>query len=88
MRDPAGFETQEERRRLYLLMKKEGTVVRKAAIALPALACKWFLEPENKWFHDDPYDIADHTISSSLDEPEPSPIVFPVDLRLGSARGV
>ena len=63
LRDPAGFEAQEERRRRYLLMKKNGTVMSKAAIALPALACKWFLETENEWFNDDRYDTTDPTIS-------------------------
>ena len=42
-------------------------------MALPALACKWFLDTEDEWFHDDPYDTDDPSISWALDEPEPSP---------------
>ena len=37
---------------------------------MPALACKWFLDTENKWFHDAPYHTDDPTISWTLDEPE------------------
>ena len=59
---------QEERRVLYLLHMKKCKVVRKAAIALLALACNWFLDIGNEWFHDDPYHIYDPTISCALDE--------------------
>ena len=46
-RDPVGFAKQEERRRLYNEMKKKGKVKKTAAVAMPALACKWFLDTEN-----------------------------------------
>ena len=40
-------------------MKKKGNVTRKAAIALSALACNWFLDMENKCFYGDLYDTED-----------------------------
>ena len=42
-----GFAKQEERRRLYNEMKKKGKVKKTAAVAMPALACKWFLDTDN-----------------------------------------
>ena len=44
--------------------------MREAAITLLALACKWILDTENEWFHDDPYHIDDPTISYALDDTE------------------
>ena len=61
LRDPVGFAAQEECRRLFDEMKLKGKVKRKATIALPALACTWFLDTPNERFYDDPYDIEDHT---------------------------
>ena len=55
-------------------MKMQGKVARTATMALPALACKWFLDTENEWFHDDPYDTDDPSMSWALEEPEPSPV--------------
>ena len=53
-------------------MKKKGKVKKTAAVAMPALACKWFLDTENERFYDDPYDAEDPFITWSLDEPEPT----------------
>ena len=53
-------------------MKKKGKVKKTAAVAMPALACKWFLDIENERFYDDPYDAEDPFITWSLDEPEPT----------------
>ena len=36
----------------YIEMKENGKVRRKVTIALPALACKWFLDTENEYFYD------------------------------------
>ena len=47
LRDPVGFAKQEERRRLYKEMKMKGKVKKTAAVAMPALACKWFLDTVN-----------------------------------------
>ena len=43
-------------------------------MALPALACKRFLDTEDEWFHDDPYGAGDPSMSWALDEPELSPV--------------
>ena len=72
LRDPVGFAAQEERRRFYNDMKKKGKGKKTAAVAMPALACKWFLDTENERFYDDPYDAEDPFITWSLDEPEPT----------------
>ena len=37
-------------------MKKKGKIV-KAPVAMPALACKMFLDSENETFYDDPSDV-------------------------------
>ena len=53
-------------------MKKKGKVKKTAAVAMLALACKWFLDTVNERFHDDPYDAEDPLITWLLDEPEPT----------------
>ena len=59
LRDPARFAAQEERRRFHNELKSKGKVKRKTTIALPALACTWFLDTPNERFYDDPYDTED-----------------------------
>ena len=46
-------------------MKQKGKIV-KAAVAMPALACKMFLDTENETFYAYPYDIDDPSVSRSL----------------------
>ena len=54
LQDPIGFAAQEARRKLYNEMKKKGKI-RKATAAVPALACKMFLDGTNEEFYDDSY---------------------------------
>ena len=81
---------------LYHVMKMQGKVVRTATMALPALTCKWFLDTENEWFHDDPYDADDpFSFLGHLTNPNCHLLIFQlirissvVGLTLLSARGV
>ena len=87
-RDLVGFAKQEERRSFYNEMKKKGKVKKTAAVAMPALACKWFLDAENERFCDDPYDAEDPFITGSLDEPEPTDVDASITLYASADRKV
>ena len=65
LKGPTGFAAQEARRKLYSKMKKKGEIV-KSAVAMPALACKMFLDSESETFYDEPSIIDDPCISWSL----------------------